>query len=136
MATYLTPYLAQYTDGVLVGNAAFARTLTDLDGSSNTFTVGESVRAINEANGNTFFGTFSGTTIIDGNLFLVLTSGTVVVVFGPVTPSSAFPANLSSLTITPDNFVVCFLAGTRIATPEGETPVETLAIGDLVLTAD
>lgn len=30
----------------------------------------------------------------------------------------------------------CFCAGTLIATPEGERPVETLAIGDRVLTAD
>jgi hypothetical protein len=30
----------------------------------------------------------------------------------------------------------CYLRGTRIATPHGEQPIETLAIGDLVLTAD
>ena len=34
------------------------------------------------------------------------------------------------------DFEVCFLTGTMIATPEGERAVETLAIGDLVLTAD
>lgn len=32
--------------------------------------------------------------------------------------------------------IVCFLAGTRIATPAGEVPVETLQPGDLILTAD
>ena len=34
------------------------------------------------------------------------------------------------------NFTVCFGRGTMIATPDGERPVETLAIGDRVLTAD
>ena len=33
-------------------------------------------------------------------------------------------------------FVVCFLAGTHVATPAGESAVETLGIGDLVLTVD
>ncbi len=32
--------------------------------------------------------------------------------------------------------VVCFCAGTRIATPDGERAVETLAAGDMVLTAE
>jgi hypothetical protein len=31
---------------------------------------------------------------------------------------------------------ICFMPGTRIATPDGETPVEALAIGDLVLTSE
>ncbi|MBH0238871.1 Hint domain-containing protein, partial [Methylobrevis albus] len=32
--------------------------------------------------------------------------------------------------------ITCFVGGTLIATPAGEVPVESLAIGDLVLTAD
>ncbi len=32
--------------------------------------------------------------------------------------------------------IVCFLAGTAIATPDGSRPIETLRAGDLVLTAD
>lgn len=34
------------------------------------------------------------------------------------------------------DFFVCFARGTRIATPEGTRPVETLAVGELVLTRD
>ncbi|AVO39734.1 Hint domain-containing protein [Pukyongiella litopenaei] len=35
-----------------------------------------------------------------------------------------------------DTSLVCFAAGTLIATPAGEVPVETLAVGDMVLTKD
>ena len=45
-------------------------------------------------------------------------------------PAGAAPPIVSTDPLT------CFLAGTRIATPMGEVAVETLAVGDLVLTAD
>lgn len=35
-----------------------------------------------------------------------------------------------------ENIIVCFTAGTRISTPYGQRPIETLGIGDLVLTKD
>ena len=38
--------------------------------------------------------------------------------------------------ILEEEVVVCFLAGTMIRCPEGERAVETLAIGDLILTVD
>src|SRR5262249_25748161 len=42
--------------------------------------------------------------------------------------------NLNGITAT--DVVICFLAGTMIMCPGGERAVETLAIGDLILTAD
>jgi len=35
-----------------------------------------------------------------------------------------------------DRVIVCFVRGTKIATPEGDVPIEDIAIGDRVLTAD
>ncbi|TNF23172.1 MAG: Hint domain-containing protein [Rhodobacteraceae bacterium] len=47
--------------------------------------------------------------------------------------------SLAGTSFTPDfgtSFSYCFAAGTQIATPEGERAVETLAIGDAILTAE
>ena len=51
------------------------------------------------------------------------------------------PGALSGGTLTPNGLggvteTLCFCAGTHIATPHGETPVQRLAIGDMVQTAD
>jgi hypothetical protein len=39
----------------------------------------------------------------------------------------------SSLYLITDNFIMCFLSGTRIAVPSGETPVERIRVGDSVV---
>lgn len=52
---------------------------------------------------------------------------------------TANDGTLEGAPVNPDfgaSYTYCFAAGTNIATPEGDRAVETLAIGDLVLTAD
>jgi hypothetical protein len=51
------------------------------------------------------------------------------------TNNSGYPIGVPIGTTT-NPFAVCFLTGTMIATPDGERPVETLEIGDIILTAD
>ncbi|WP_158932446.1 Hint domain-containing protein [Acidisphaera sp. S103] len=70
------------------------------------------------------------------NNTLVLTGG----VGGPDTLNIQGAFTSDSFQLSPDgnggtDIVVCFRAGTMIGTPAGEVPVETLNIGDLVLTA-
>jgi hypothetical protein len=51
--------------------------------------------------------------------------------------TSPLPPASYSVTLNPgQTYTTCFMAGTLIATPRGQVPVEQLAIGDTVLTSD
>ena len=87
-----------------------------------TFTVGDTI-TINGDFDVEFVGHISGGIVVqrDGDFFLYANSQKVV--------GATFQVSVSP-------FPVCFLEGTRIATPDGDHAVETLLIGDLVVTAD
>jgi len=73
---------------------------------------------------------------------------TVTFTFNPpldINQNYNFQVNATQANSSPASFnvasstnvdIVCFLPGTMIATPKGEVAVETLAMGDLVMTAD
>lgn len=90
---------------------------------------------------------YSGYTVtIGGNIFGIFENATLTGVFA--IPYSSTGATLTAASIdaaTSGDFaeaevatgaVNCFLTGTMIATPQGETTVEALGIGDEILTAD
>ena len=95
-----------------------------------------------DSDGNGWF--YAGTLVIDGVTMPVFTNtgsfpGLFQQIYNPGPTSVTFPATLDSSitsTFTASNFAFCFAAGTGIATPTGEVAVDTLAIGDHVLTAE
>jgi hypothetical protein len=112
-------------------------TITDTTNTNTTAVAGDSLNDSAGDSGLTFEGmvtiTVNGVGIpcflaTDGAFqYLYVPTGTDVSAggSGPLVTSGTFDLN------TP-----CFVAGTMIATPDGERAVETLAAGDLVLTAD
>jgi len=112
-------------------------TLTEGGNGDGTATTGESVIITGTTPGSgTYFATVSGGVIVNqGGTYYLYTDN------GSYTTSSTFgdgapPSN--SGTYVPGgsySYVVCFLPGTLIATPEGDRAIETLAMGDLITLA-
>jgi hypothetical protein len=96
--------------------------------SSGDFSVGETIVVTDLSNNNTYNFDYLGS--IDGG-WLGVMGGTTYRYF---TNDATVPS--APLAYSTADFVVCFLAGTSIATPQGAVPVEGLAPGDLVTTAD
>lgn len=101
----------------------------------NTFENGDTVGF-----GETFVGTVDVALVAGGTARLpVSTSGSSYYVsFGSNYSATdfIFPSQLDTSTFNTTDFTTCFLAGSLIATPEGERAVEELAIGDEILTED
>ncbi len=112
--------------------------------------VGDLVLDVPAANLGTIVGFGVGNTIdIQGSLYtnavftqgtsgaagtLVLTGGTFAPLSLAVEGTYAAGGFLATPGLTDTVVTLCFVEGTRIATPDGEVPVEQLAIGDAVLT--
>jgi len=80
--------------------------------------------------GDATFGGVTGFFVNDGagDIFFYAPAGT------PLADTTGKSVAISSLGTS--NWLLCFGAGTMIATPDGERAVETLAAGDMVLTAN
>lgn len=117
-------------------------TLDDGDPSDDSFQDNEIVGMV-DGNAVLFIGTYS----IDGEPFPVVTidgdpdSGYILSPFIAAVSFSDLPNEISvtdeEFNAAADaDFVTCFAAGTLIRTPDGETKVEALQIGDQVLASD
>jgi hypothetical protein len=159
MATFAYNYILTITesggdytvllDGVPGGTAPFSAADVPLGGNFNQFFENGEIISFGDAVDPPSTGTYVGTVTLNGEQFILLDTGSGFTAFGNVADPTTFEIPPTDPVGTPDfttsdiqntAFVdpdtVCFAAGTLISTPGGSTSVETLAIGDLILTAD
>lgn len=143
MATYDYASFHIYdAGGNFVSDGSDAGQLDDTQGGglgSNAFTVGETVADDQNNAGVTATLTFAGSVNIGGIEYPVFDiaggandGGQVIYAGNDLSGSS--PATIPA--IDASAFVVCFAAGTEIATAEGVALVEELKVGDMIRTFD
>ena len=121
---------------ILQGQSGLTSTLTDQEGGSSNFELNEPL-FVDVVGGPLGVGDFLGSLTIGGVDYPVVDpGGGELEIYISGSDASILPTSFSLPDIDTDPFPVCFAAGTLIATPDGETTVETLAIGDLLLTQD
>jgi hypothetical protein len=140
MANFAGVYQAFYLPDGSKGAAVAAQSLTVSDGRADTaFSLSEGLTVFRADGVIVLSGTFAGTTSVAGVTLVVVkaSDGTAYLIGGTQKlPYGTFSSSIAGLTINDGPFTVCFLGGTAIAMPTGSRPVEDLAVGDLVTTAD
>jgi hypothetical protein len=130
MASFVSGYAYVLTDdggNQYTSSNAFIITVEASDGEGNaTFETGDLITGSGlPIGGLTYLGWY-----LDGWIGITQDASTIYYLSNEILPvPTTFTANT-------DAFTPCFLAGTLIATPDGERRVEELRIGDPVLAAD
>lgn len=107
--------------------------LLDDNTVDTSFTVGEGI----EDNGaGSDLGTFAGTFTDGSGTYVVINAAGTYYLFSDAVAAGSFPASFTLGALDTSPLTTCFLAGSLIATPDGEAAVETLTSGDVVLTQD
>jgi hypothetical protein len=142
--TYSNSYVVTDTGTTVPGGGTLYQVQVGVEGNSYTHTdagdgsfaddealeVGESVVLIEDDSSETVVGTFVAGTDDGG---IIYDQGGTLIWRTNVDSNETGGPLVEGFARTTE---VCFAAGTRIATPDGERAVETLAIGDPILTAD
>ena len=131
MADFAYTQILEYVD------TGFGRFLLSEDGTDGTVFDGDGDDQF-ETNDMALGEDYQGTVEIDGTTMPVFSDGILVSIYVPASRAEVAPGDIPGTLppITNQPYMFCFLAGTMIATPEGERAVETLSIGDPILTAN